>query len=230
MNFGSPEACRSFNSWVLTPSFFISQLVRGYFTGSKNTRSGSHHKVPEPAAYYWKKRKKRDSWKCLFVIFSVSPVLQGTSLHPTCGIVLQNPGTPTWPEWEMSPILLPWKEQLCWRSVVCLSFSPVGSGRKHLSPLSSAQIRCLYLFRVEEINPEWSTVGRGARKRWWKEGKHNEAAWFSFACVCPCEQMAFIGKPSLLSRETGALTPCYNPLPATFPASTCPPPAPIHSH
>lgn len=152
------------------------------------------------------------------------------SLHPTFRIVLQNPETPTWPEWEMSPILLPWKEQLCWRSVARLSFSPVGSRRKHLSPLLSAQIRCLYLFRVEEINPEWSTVGRGARKRWWKEGKHNEAAWFSFACVCPCEQMAFFGKPSLLSQETGALTPCYNPLPATFPASTCPPPAPIHSH
>lgn len=33
-------------------------------------------------------------------------------------------------------------------------FTLVGSRRKHLSPLSSVQIRCLYLFRVEEINPE----------------------------------------------------------------------------
>lgn len=67
--------------------------------------------------------------------------------------------------------------------------------RKHLSPLSPAQIRCLYLFRVEEINPEWSIVGQ--RERWWKEGTDKEEDWFSIPCVCPCEQMASIGKPSL---------------------------------
>lgn len=58
----------------------VSQLVRGYFTGSKNTHSGSHRKVsfPEPAAYYW---KKRDSWKCLLCLFSLSsPCITGYEL------------------------------------------------------------------------------------------------------------------------------------------------------
>ena len=61
-------------------------------------------------------------------------------------------------------VLLPRKAHLWWRSVACLSFSLMGSRRKHLSPLPSAQIRCLFI-QSEEINPEWSTVGQGRRVR-----------------------------------------------------------------
>lgn len=76
---------------MLTAS--ISQLVRGYFTGSKNTQSGSYHKVsfPEPVAHY--RKKGLMEMPALFVIFSVSLLLHGMSLHSTFGIVLKNPET-----------------------------------------------------------------------------------------------------------------------------------------
>lgn len=161
------------------------------------------------------KKKGSHGNASLFVCFSISLVLQGMSLHPTSGIVLWNPKTLTWPEWEMSPILSPSKEHLCWRSAVRLSFPPVGSRRKHLSPLSSVKIRCLCLFRVEQINCEWSTVGRGARKRegeMVERGEKTTKQLGSQLLACsPCEQMVFTGKPSLLSQENEALTPCYNP-------------------
>ena len=70
----------------------------------------------------------------------------------------------------------------------------------------------------------------------WTEGKDKEAAWYSIACVCPCEQMASIGEPSLLGQETGALTRCSDLLPvATSSRLSClhvPPPMPalIHSN
>lgn len=220
------------NSWVLTTS--ISLLVRGYFTGSKNTQSACHHKVSfsEPATYYWQKGSHGNA--SLFVCFSISLVLQGMSLHPTGGIVLWSLKAQTWPEWEMSPILSPSKEHLCWRSAVRLSFPPVGSRRKHLSPLSSVKIRCLCLFSVEQINCEWSTVGRGARKgerEMVERGEKTTKQLGSQLLVCVRVSRWYLLESHLCSVRRMKHWPItITPLSATFPASTCPPPAPIHSH
>lgn len=50
---------------------------------------------------------------------------------------------------------------------------------------------------------ETEKEGRERERDGGKRGRDKEAAWFSIACVCPCEQMASIGKPSPLSQETG---------------------------
>lgn len=136
MNFSSSKTCRSLTSECFLannslPPFL--SLVRGYFTGSKNTQRGSLRKVlfPEPVAHYQKKKKKRNSWKCLLcLLFSLFPCITGYELaFGFWDCFLQNPETLAWPEWEMSPIHLPWKEHLWWRSVVRLSFSPLrGAG------------------------------------------------------------------------------------------------------
>lgn len=87
MNFSSPKTYLSLTAERSPPP--VSQLVRGYFTESKNIWSGFHHKVVflAPAVYY--KKKKRESWKCLLcLLFSVSLVLQGMSLNPAFWIVL----------------------------------------------------------------------------------------------------------------------------------------------
>lgn len=109
---------------------------------------------------------------------------QSMSLCSAWGIVLLNPETLTWPECEMSPIQLSWKEHLWWSSALHLSSSPLwGCRRKHLSPLSSAQIRCLYLFRAEEINTEWSIVRQEERKRQTKRERWWGGSCFLFNCL-----------------------------------------------
>lgn len=66
------------------------------------------------------------------------------------------------------------------RRCVRASFTFVANWRKHLSPLSRAQIRCLYLFSAEQINAEWSAVGqreRGKDKEERRPGSYH-------SCVC----------------------------------------------
>lgn len=225
MNFGSPKPCRSltaecslppFLSWsediLLDPKILI-------VDGTTEFHFQSLRSITE-------KKRGTHGNAFLFVIhfYCISLVLQGMSLRLTFGIVSHNPETLTWPEWEMSPILLPWKEHPWWRSVVRLSFSPVDSGRKHLSPLSSAQIRCLYLFRVEEINPERSTVGQGARKRE-RRRKRGERQWSSLVFNCLCVSMWHLLESNLCS--VGRLEhwpPALTPFQLPFLPPCAPPP------
>lgn len=86
MNFSSPKTCRN-----LTAEGFDFQLVRGYFTGSRNNWSGSHHKVsfPELAAHYQKKGIRENAcFVCYFLCFHCITEF-------AFGIVLQNPETLT---------------------------------------------------------------------------------------------------------------------------------------
>lgn len=85
MDFGSPKIYLIWTAQASPPP--VSHLVRGYFTESKNAQRGFHHKVVflAPAVYY--KKKRRESWKCLLcLLFSVSLVLQGMSLHLAFGL------------------------------------------------------------------------------------------------------------------------------------------------
>lgn len=100
MNFTSPKTCRSLTAECSLPPFL--SWSEAILLDPKILKSGSHHKVsfPEQAAYYPTKKKKKKKeglmeMPALFVIFSVSLVLQSMSLHPAFGIVLQNPETPT---------------------------------------------------------------------------------------------------------------------------------------
>lgn len=146
----------------------------------------------------------------LLVVFPAF-LLQRMSLHSAFGIVLQNPETLAWPEWEMSSYSVVLKRaSMMKKRGTLVFFTLAGSRRKHLSPLFSAQIRCLYLFRAEEINTEWSIVGQSERKKEEREmvakkrgGKDKEAAWFSIACVCVHVSRWHL---SLCSQDIGRLT------------------------
>lgn len=86
------------------------------------------------------------------------------------GIVLQTPETPcmTWMRnVSHSPVLK--RASMMKQCGTPVFFTLVGKQEKTFITLSSAQIRCLYLFRAEEINTEWSIVGHGERERHTKQ-------------------------------------------------------------
>ena len=144
----------------------------------------------------------------------------------------------TWMRNVSYSLALKWASMMKKRGTLVF-FTLAGSRRKHLSPLSSAQIRCLYLFRVEEINPEWSTVGQRERKTKEKEMAERakgQGSSLVFNCLCVSGGADGIYWRSIPARSGDwerwppAPTPFQPPPAALFPASTCPPPALIHSH
>lgn len=161
----------------------------------------------------------------LFVIFSVLLLLQAMSLHLTFGIVLQErQKTLAWPEWEMSPIRLPWKEHLWWRSVVCLSFSPLRAAGENIYHHSSPCTDKVSLFIQSGRDKLWMRHC-GTERKGKGEERDKEAACLPRLCVSMWADGMY-WKP--ISAQAGhrstdplSLTP-FQPQPAVaFPASTC---------
>ena len=172
----------------------------------------------------------------LFVFLSVPLVLQGMSSHPTfcgtvffCGILKHRHDLNE----KCRPFSCP-EKSICDEEVwyACL-FHPCGSQEKtFITALLRADKVSLFIQSgrdkpwMRHCGTEREREREGEQR--WTEGKDKEAAWYSIACVCPCEQMASIGEPSLLGQETGALTRCSDLLPvATSSRLSClhvPPP------
>lgn len=177
----------------------------------------------------------------LLVVFPAF-LLQRMSLHSAFGIVLQNPETLAWPEWEMSSYSVVLKRaSMMKKRGTLVFFTLAGSRRKHLSPLSSAQIRCLYLFRAEEINTECGTEWEKERRErdgGIKGGERTRKQLGSQLPVCvsmwadgiyPCAARVLGGWPLLYSN----IPPSHHyllPPTATFLAFMFPLTLLIHSH
>lgn len=157
-------------------------------------------------------------------------------LHPSPCITKQELGFGFWDCFaEYQNTNMTWMRNVLCSSVVkkcgmLVVFTLARCMRKHLSPLSSAKIRRLYLFRAAAINTEWGIVGQTEgkeRERWWKEEKNVDAALF----VIGCASVGADGINPCWSQENGGWPPpCHSPPSSTqlrqhaavFPAFTCP--------
>ena len=171
----------------------------------------------------------------LFVFLSVPLVLQGMSSHPTfCGTVFFAESWNTGMTWmrNVAHSLALKRASVMKKCGTLVFFTLAARRRKHLSPLSSTQIRCLYLFRVDEINPEWGTVGQRERGREresnaGQRGKTRKQLGIQLL-VCVHVSRWHLLESHLcsvrrLERWPAALTSFQSPPAAAYPASTCPP-------
>lgn len=189
MNSGLPKTCRSFtaeSSLANNSLSHFSELVTGYFTESKNTHSSSRHRFF--FLFLWPITIKDNSLLCTCMLCLLFFCMAfAFFLRLTCYKSIQHlhGGLKS----IMFPIPFTCPEQTSW-SLASLSLKQLQrTEEKHLSPLSCGLIRCPYLFRVEEINLEWSIVGHGEcgreeeREGCWKEGNARGAAWLIIAHV-----------------------------------------------
>lgn len=162
------------------------------------------------------------------------------SLHQTfCGIVFAeswNTGM-TWTRNVTQSLALK-RASVMKKCGTLVFFTLAARRRKHLSPLSSAQIRCLYLFRVDEINPEWGTVGQPEKERERATLDKGERQGSSLVFNCLCVSMWADG---IYWKAISARSGDWSADPLLWPPYSChqqppflPPrallPALIHSH
>lgn len=179
----------------------------------------------------------------LLVVFPAF-LLQHMSLHSAFGIVLQNPETLAWPEWEMSSYSVVLKRaSMMKKRGTLVFFTLAGSRRKHLSPLLCADKVSLFIQSrgdkhwMKQCGTEWEKERR-ERDGGIKGGERTRKQLGSQLPVCvsmwadgiyPCAARVLGGWPLLYSN----IPPSHHyllPPTATFLAFMFPLTLLIHSH
>lgn len=147
------------------------------------------------------KKKRKKEGKCLLCLLFLCCITGCEFAFGFSGLFCNFPQTLTWPEWEMPPIPLPWKEHLWWKSVARLSFHPCEEQEKTFITTLLCTDKVSLFIQSGRDKPWMKHCGAAGEML--ERGKRQEAAaWFSIPCVCPCEQMASIEKtlPRLVGR------------------------------